>query len=80
MIATATFSLLAGSALAQMQPIPNPPETKQATTTHHARHHKKHHKAHRAAAAKPAPKPMAQTSPAKPAMPPGPVNPMPPKK
>lgn len=52
----ASLALSAGSALAQMQPIPNPPE-KPAATMHHAKKHhakkhhaKKHHAAKKAAA------------------------------
>jgi hypothetical protein len=48
--AFATLALSAGTAAAQMQPIPNPPEKPKAAK-HHVKHHAKHHMAKKAAAA-----------------------------
>lgn len=48
-LAAAALSFAAGSALADMQPIPNPPETHHAMHGHHhhaARHHHHRHHAH----------------------------------
>ena len=43
----ASLALSVGTAAAQMQPIPNPPEKPKAATKHHGKHHamKKHHHA-----------------------------------
>ena len=39
--AFACLALSAGTAAAQMQPIPNPPEKPKAMAKHHAKHHAK---------------------------------------
>jgi hypothetical protein len=41
--AFASLALSVGTAAAEMQPIPNPPEKPKASAKHHARHHAKHH-------------------------------------
>jgi hypothetical protein len=41
--AFASLALSAGTAAAQMQPIPNPPEKPKATGHMHGKHHAKHH-------------------------------------
>ncbi|MDB5444188.1 MAG: hypothetical protein JWP73_2564 [Phenylobacterium sp.] len=43
----ASLALSVGTAAAQMQPIPNPPEKPKAATKHHGKHHAmtKHHHA-----------------------------------
>lgn len=48
----ASLAFTAGSALAEMQPIPNPPEKPAMTTHHKMRHHMRHkvrHTMHHAA-------------------------------
>ena len=45
--AFASLALSAGTAAAQMQPIPNPPEKPKAAK-HHAKHHATHHAAKKA--------------------------------
>jgi hypothetical protein len=48
--AFASLALSAGTAAAQMQPIPNPPEKpKAAGHMHHGKHHAKHHAKHHTA-------------------------------
>jgi len=43
---SAALSLSAGTALAEMQPIPNPPEKPAAAKHHGKAHHMKHHAKH----------------------------------
>jgi hypothetical protein len=46
-LSAAVVSFAAGSALADMQPIPNPPETHHAMHGHHGyQHHRPHHHHH----------------------------------